>query len=210
MNKYEAYITTCCQCTLCSDMGLLSEDPKAMPLFMKSSPINTDILFILEAPNKDDTENSNKQYITVDKHTDPSGKFLWDLFTNELGLNIASHLFITNSVLCLPKEKYGKNLVGPLQRGFCSQWLKKLIDEFQPKIVCTLGGKAFQAANEIERNGNGKLSKVAGKSISWYNRQLFPLYHTGLLARKPPYGRSETLQREDWRELRKLYNNITA
>jgi len=37
---------------------------------MKSPPRKTDILFVLEAPNRDDTYNPDKKYLTIEPDTD--------------------------------------------------------------------------------------------------------------------------------------------
>jgi uracil-DNA glycosylase family 4 len=173
---------------------------------MKQAPVNTDILFVLEAPNWNDTFTPSKCYLTVDPYTDPSGAFFWDLFTNELGLDPDRHLFLTNSVLCLPRSKNGKFPVTSKQMAHCSRWLKQMIDNFQPKIVCTIGGTALLAATRIDQHRRRRLLDGVGEPIKWYGRVLYPLYHTARLARKPPNGRSDDLQRADWRKLRQLYN----
>lgn len=210
MNKYDEFKTACRQCTRCHETGLRCTD--AFPLFMKQAPVNTDILLILEAPNWNDTFTPSKRYLTVDPDTDESGAFLWDLFTNELRLNPDQHLFLTNSVLCLPHIGLGKSGGFPVTQKqiiSCSPWLKRLIDDFQPKIVCTLGVTALRATDRIDRHGKQRLSDAVGRAIPWHDRLLYPLYHTGQLARKPPTGRSDDQQREDWRKLRQLYEGTS-
>lgn len=119
------------RCIECSSNWLLNEG--AFAIFQKDSPRSFDILFILEAPNRDDTYNPKKGYLTVDPDTDPSGRFFYDLYTNELQFPL-NDLFVTNSVLCLPAEKAGAFPVSPLQRRNCLPILRQLIDTFNPKI----------------------------------------------------------------------------
>jgi len=111
------------RCSQCTNEGLL--DIRALPLFAKRPPRSFEILFILEAPNRDDTYNPNKKYITVGPDTDPTGSFFYDLFINELRFSL-DDLFITNSVLCLPVND------GPLssQRNNCLPILRQMIEDF--------------------------------------------------------------------------------
>jgi len=195
------------QCTLCKADGLL--DPKAFPILMKQPPRSTDILFILEAPNRDDTYNPRKGYLTVEPNTDPSGRFFHDLFINELQFSIED-LFVTNSVLCLPARKKDKYPVSSAQRSNCIVMLRRMIDELNPKIVCPMGTKALKATDKLENHGYSKMETSVANPTSWYGRILFPLFHTSGQARNPRNGRPETMQRKDWRRLRSEWERRRA
>jgi len=52
---WQKFKVECKKCNCCKKDNLL--DSKAFPILMKSSPRKTDILFVLEAPNRDDTYN---------------------------------------------------------------------------------------------------------------------------------------------------------
>jgi uracil-DNA glycosylase family 4 len=197
-NRWWKFVESHKNCVLCKNEGLL--DSRSFPLFAKQPPRSYDILFILEAPNPDDTYNPQKGYITVDSDTDPSGKFFYELFTEKVKFSIED-LFITNSVLCLPARKAKKNPVSSQQRNNCKEILRKMIDIFDPVIVCPLGKKALDATSQIYRHAYWNMAEAAANPSNWYGRILFPLYHTGLLARKPPYGRSVDQQRNDWKKL---------
>jgi len=175
---------------------------------MKSRPRSTDLLFIWEAPNCDDTYNPSKRYITVDSQTDPSGRFFYDLFVKELRLDIHHDLFVTNSVLCLPVRKNEKHPVTAAQRENCSERLRELIDFFHPLIVCPLGTQALKATALIDDHGFRSMAVAVATQRSWYGRILFPLYHTSSQARNPYNGRTEERQRADWRRLRVLLDKI--
>jgi hypothetical protein len=99
------FLETYRTCDKCKSQNLL--DKRSFAIFTKYTPCSYNILFILEASNRDDTYNPKKGYLTVAELTDPSGRFFHDLFTNEFKFSI-NNLFITNSVLCLPAEKSGK------------------------------------------------------------------------------------------------------
>jgi uracil-DNA glycosylase family 4 len=198
------YINTTSNCKLCHNDNLL--DKKAFPLFIKNTPVKTDLLFVLEAPNRDDTYNAMKGYITTEDDTDPSGAFFNELFTKVLCRNI-SDVFLTNAVLCLPnKNKYGKYSVTSKIGRNCKKNIVQIIDIFQPKVICTLGTKALDILKLIESHNITTLKGNVAIPVNWYNRILFPLYHTGLLARKPPNGRSKELQKKDWEKLREILN----
>ncbi len=204
---WQIFVDECRQCTRCKSDGLL--DPNAFPILMKNPPRSTDILFILEAPNNDDTYNPKKGYLTVEPDTDPSGRLFHDLFVKELQFPIED-LFVTNSVLCLPAFKKGKYPVTSLQQSNCKAILSHMIDVFNPLVVCPVGGKALIATNHMSNHGYRKMATSVGKPTLWYGRTLFPLYHTSWLARNPRYGRTEDRQREDWRTLRSVWERLKA
>ena len=203
--KWKEFVSEAQKCQDCK--GLL--DKNAFPVFMKNVPLHCEILFILEAPNRDDTYNPSKKYLTIDSKTDPSGTYFYELFRKELGFN-DHQLFVTNSVLCLPDFKNGNYPVTAKQRNNCSYFLKNLILNFNPLIVCTLGTKALKATSIIKNHPYEKMSEAVGKKLKWFGRYLYPLYHTSPKARNPRNGRIEKLQREDWSELRQLYDELTC
>jgi uracil-DNA glycosylase family 4 len=176
---------------------------------MKQPSHNYDILFIFEAPNLGDTIDKKKGYLTIDPNTDPSGKLFYDLFTNELNREIED-LFVTNCVLCLPFENKGKYPVTSKLKNNCKSNVIRLIQEFEPLIVCPLGTVALLAVKSIDDHKYYRMKDAVAKEIKWYGRILFPLYHTSLLARNPRFGRPEIFQREDWRKLAKLYEKLKA
>lgn len=176
---------------------------------MKSSPGGTDILFIMEAPNRDDTYKPDKGYLTIGPNTDPSGKFFHDLFLKELQFSEKDR-FVTNSVLCLPALKNGKYPVTSLQQSNCINNLNELIAVFNPLLVCPMGAKALAATSRLEEHGYKTMAVSVAKPTPWYGRILFPLYHTSGQARNPRNGRPEDRQREDWRKLRAVWQNLKA
>jgi uracil-DNA glycosylase family 4 len=206
---WQKFKNECEECELCKQDNLLY--PTAFPVMMKSFPRNTDILFILEAPNFEDTHDVNKKYLTVDTETDPSGKFMYELFTHELRFDMQD-LFLTNSVLCLPakNEKYGNYPVTSKQQKNCSKILRRMIDTFNPKIVCPLGTKALLATRKIQEHNFRKMATAFAQPTNWYNRILFPLYHTSALARNPRFGRPEKEQRMDWQKLKRTWETVNT
>ena len=189
------------QCTACRDADLLH--PGARPLFCQFRGDRSDLLFVLEAPNHDDTFNPDKGYLTYDADTDPSGRFFRELCADELQ-EPPETVAVTNAVLCLPSGGGGRYPVtGTIMRN-CSANLRDQIRSLDPLIVVTVGGKALDAARRIEDHGHRKLGEAVARPTSWFSRTLFAVYHTGLLARNGPSGRPADRQREDWRALREV------
>jgi uracil-DNA glycosylase len=171
---------------------------------VRNRPRRSDLLFVAEAPNYDDTFHEAKGYLTVEPQTDPSGAFFHELYTNELEEDIED-LAVVNAVLCLPREKKRKayRVTRKMLRA-CQPNLRDQIVSLDPLIVVTLGTVALNATRSIEDHRLRKLADVSDRPVAWFGRLLFAAYHTGLQARNGPTGRKPELQREDWRELKAL------
>lgn len=209
MKDYLKYKNELLRCSICRQYNPPLIHNKAFPLFMNQPSKNYDILFVVETPNLTDTVDEQKGYLTADPDTDPSGKLFYDLFTNELQFSI-ENLFVTNSVLCLPAEKKGKYPVTAKLISNCKNNLVRLIEEFDSIIVCPLGNIALTATKSIDNHKYSRMKDAVAKETIWFNRILFPLYHTSALARNKRNGRPEDLQREDWRKLKQLYKKLKA
>lgn len=188
-------------CTRCQSLL----EPGAYPLFQKAPSLPCRVLFILEAPNRDDTFDPAKGHLTYDTDTDPSGRFFRELYLTVANMKM-EELYVTNSVLCLPKRKNDRHPVSGKMMRLCTDNIREMIDVFQPRIVCPVGTVALRALRLIEDHGQERLREAVAKRIPWHGRILFPLYHTGMLARNGPSGRNAVQQREDWQELAQLLN----
>ena len=186
-------------CRVCHDSDLLHVG--ARPLFCRYRGDRSDLLFVLEAPNHDDTFDPDKGYLTYDKDTDPSGRFFRELCADVLG-EPPETVAVTNAVLCLPAGGGGRYPVAAAIMKNCSANLRDQIRSLDPLIVVTVGDKALDAARRIEDHGHRKLGEAVARPTPWFSRTLFAVYHTGLLARNGPSGRPAGRQREDWRALR--------
>lgn len=191
-----ATISDCRRCT-----HHLATDVNARPLFTKYEPVRPRVLFIAEAPNLDDTVKHG--HLTIDADTDPTGKLLHELIRDELGLRLEDVAF-TNAVLCLPKGGAGKYPVTSALRDACRPHLVSFVEALAPVVVATLGAKALEAANRVERHGLGKMRDAAGRSVPWQGRRLFALAHPSNLGR---ISRKLEVQREDWRALRLMLDD---
>lgn len=173
----------------------------ARPLFGRFKPWTNGVLFVFEAPNWDDTFDPNKGYLTYDRETDPTGRFTRSLLIEELGLN-PDYFQVTNSVLCLPARKNGKFPVGATQRKLCVPRIREQIQVLDPAVVVPVGGKALEATRSMDDHPYTNMHDAVTRPVRWWDRWLFPLYHTGMQARYGPGGRKPAEQHQDWRDLR--------
>jgi len=137
-------------------------------------------VFVFEAPNHADTYDLNKGRMTCDPETDPTCRFMFDLLAH-VGLT-PRDVVLTNAVLCLPASRGGKYPVSGGQLAACLPWLKRLINDVDPRVVVTSGARALTAVDRLERHGLA-LRSHAGRLHPWFRRVLLPLYHPSALGR---------------------------
>lgn len=206
LQRLTVFASEIASCTRCHDhraKNLLYVDPVdgcAKPILAKAPTARLGILLLGEAPNYDDTFDPDKGYLTYDMETDPTGRFMRTLLTEEAGLAEAeiNDVLFANAVACLPARKSDKHPVSIAQVDLCKPWLIRLMNDAEITIVVTMGATALRALNRIERHGL-VLRTAAGKIHNWSRRKLLPLYHAGLLGR---ISRREAEQRADIRALR--------
>jgi uracil-DNA glycosylase family 4 len=129
-------------------------------------------MFIGEAPGRLGADKSGIPF-----HGDRSGHN-FEALLDQVGLSRYS-IFVTNSVLCNPKDDDGNNSPPkPLEIQNCSSFLRRQIDLIAPKIVVSLGGKSLQALALIEEH-NLTLQAHVRTARKWYGRTLIPAYHPG-------------------------------
>jgi len=134
--------------------------------------INSNVLFIAEAPGR----------LGADRTAIP-------LFGDQTGNNFQclidtigwsrEEFFVTNAVLCNPRDDKGNN-ASPSKDYIknCSIYLEILIRIMDPEYVITLGQKALDSLQLI-KPVDVKLRENVRTLVSWNNRNLIPLYHTG-------------------------------
>ena len=170
---------------LCSRTKVLSEG---------NGDIDSKVLFVAEAPGRLGADRTG-----IPLHGDQTG----DNFEALLG-NIGwrrEDLFITNAVLCNPREENGNNATPTSEEiGNCSAYLEMTIELVDPVVVVPLGATALAALAKIVPHGLDLKGSVA-KPFPWAGRTLVPLYHPGPRAR---VHRSLLRQRADFMSLAKL------
>jgi len=151
-------------------------------------------MFIAEAPGRLGADRTG-----VPLHGDKTG----DNFEQLLG-NVGwkrNDIFITNAVLCNPREENGNNGTPTLEELVnCSAFLEMTIELIQPEVVVSLGAVALKALGLIAPHGLTLKAKTA-KPAPWTGRVLVPLYHPGPRAL---IHRSLAKQRADLMTLVKL------
>ena len=132
--------------------------------------LHASIMFIAEAPGRLGADRTG-----IPLHGDQTGDN-FERLLRHVGLT-RKDLFITNAVLCNPREESGVNgrpTTDELKK--CLSYLRQTIELVAPKIVATLGAVALMALDLIEEHSLVLSSGVA-KPVAWYGRTLFPLYH---------------------------------
>ena len=116
-------------------------------LNLSSGNIHSQIMFVGEAPGRLGADSTGIPF-----HGDKAGhnfEALLDIadISREL-------IFITNAVLCNPKDAKGNNSTPNKQEiNNCAGFLSDQIDLISPKIVVTLGATALSALAKIEDHG---------------------------------------------------------
>lgn len=137
-----------------------------------SGSLSAKVMFIGEAPGRLGANLSKIPF-----HGDQAGHNFESLLE---GAGISRYeSFVTNAVLCNPKDDKGNNSPPTKQEiELCSGFLKRQIEIIQPELVVTLGGTALKATSKVEGHDLDLLSSV--RTVKpWYGRKLSPLYHPG-------------------------------
>jgi uracil-DNA glycosylase len=149
-------------------------------------------------------------------YENPTNKALMDLL-NTIGVNIEpckdyetkGDLFFTNAILCLKKKG---RMQGPVKdkwlKNCGERFLRPLIDIVCPKVVITLGEKAYRSLCNIYNLEQEKNFKDAVENDNGYplsaNTLLFPVYHCG--KRTMNTNRSFPEQKRDWERIKNSIN----
>lgn len=164
-NRFNDFSECVHYCNLCPRM-----QHRNRVLSEMNGNLNTDVLFIAEAPGR---LGADKTGIPLygDKTGDNFQKFL-----DHIGWR-REDIFITNAVLCNPRNSEGNNDTPNLSEIHnCSVFLEMTISLIKPKILVTLGRIALDSLKFIFSH-NYSLRENVGTSVLWNNYTLFPLYH---------------------------------
>ena len=160
----------------------------ARVLNFSAGSLNADLVFVGEAPGRlgaDETE--------VPFHGDASGRNFEDLLAFA-GIS-RNDVFVTNAVLCNPKDGSGNNATpNPSEVANCQEYLRRQIELVNPKIIVALGNTALKALGRIEAHSY-TLSQHVRTVHPWFSRLLIPLYHPG---QRAMVHRSFANQRSDY------------
>lgn len=150
--------------------------------------LNADIMFIGEAPGRLGADNSGIPF-----HGDKSGHNFEELL--DFAKIDRSKIFVTNAVLCNPRDESGNNSTPTKQEvQNCADHLKEQIQILNPKIVVTLGAVALESTRYISHHSLILKENVRTSNI-WFDRILVPFYHPG---QRAMMHRSFANQRSDY------------
>ncbi|MEO1252108.1 MAG: uracil-DNA glycosylase family protein [Pseudomonadota bacterium] len=153
--------------------------------------IDAKLLFVGEAPGRlgaDDT--------AIPFHGDKAGHN-FEALLEFVGLS-RYDAFITNAVLCNPKDEKGNNSPpSTVEVRNCASYLADQIELINPKVVVTLGAVALRSVSSLF-GVNAELRRDVGRPIDIGARTLVPLYHPG---QRAMLHRSMANQRMDYQRV---------
>ena len=128
------------------------------------------VLFVGEAPGRQGGDRTRVPF-----SGDQSGRN-FQRYIDSIDL-ARGELFITNAVLCNPRKGTGANR-RPTGREIanCSEYLRRLVELIDPKVVVTMGRVALEALGRVAPH-ELSLKESAGRVGEWAGRLLVPLYH---------------------------------
>ena len=155
-------------------------------------------MFLGEAPGRLGADTTELPF-----HGDTAGKNFEELLA--FAQIERGELFISNAVLCNPKDSKGNNAtpIG-VEISNCSQYLRRQIEVVNPAIVVTLGAVALEAVGLIEPHGLTLKDHVRTQH-RWYGRALVPLYHPG---QRAMVHRSLANQRSDYQFVAEILRRL--
>lgn len=171
------------RCNLCERMcgriKVLSE---------KNGNINAKVVFIGEAPGRLGADRTGIPF-----YGDQAGRN-FERLLRFAGLD-RSEVFITNAVLCNPRDEKGNNST-PNKKEVqnCSLFLSLLIDIIEPELIVPLGSCALSSLQIINAHQLA-LRQDVRKPTPWGKYIVLPMYHPGPRA---VIHRSVTTQNEDF------------
>jgi len=142
--------------------------------------LNADILFVGEAPGK----NEDLQGLPF---VGAAGKNL-DSLLEKVGLSL-DDVYITNILKCRPPENRDPE-ISEIKKH--TPWLVKQIKDMKPKVICSLGNyatKFFLADGDVDKMKNmpgitGVHGKVKMMDFHGLNIKLIPLFHPAAIIYK--------------------------
>ncbi len=167
INEKSLLITDAQACCMCPRMSR-----SRRVLTDLNGPWDADVMFVAEAPGRLGAELTG-----IPLFGDRTGDRFEELLAS-MGWK-RSEVFMTNAVLCNPRDEKGNN-DGPSRREIvnCSGLLQRTIQVVNPRLIVSLGRVALESLRLIEEH-KCELRKHVGKTVSWYGRNLAVLYHPG-------------------------------
>lgn len=194
-SEFQALCDEVRRCVACARMN-----GSARVIGGSCGPLSAPIMFIGEAPGRLGADISEIPF-----HGDQAGHNFEDLI--EFAGISRSEIYVTNAVLCNPKDLNGNNSPPKDEEiANCSVFLRRQIDLVNPKVVVTLGGSALKAVNRIEPHELSLRADVR-TAHRWNSRMLIPLYHPG---QRALIHRSFANQRSDYQFVAETLRRIVS
>jgi uracil-DNA glycosylase family 4 len=169
-HRFESLICQVRSCTQCPRMG-----DSVRVLSWANGPVTAPLMFVGEAPGRMGADRT-----AVPFHGDKAGDN-FEALLDLAGLRRAN-VFVTNAVLCNPRDADGNNAPPSTQEiDRCARHLRAQIEVVQPKMVMTLGAVALEATRLVESHALSLKGSVRTAN-NWFGRLLLPLYHPGARA----------------------------
>lgn len=135
-------------------------------------PLDPAVVFIGEAPGRLGADGSHIPF-----HGDKSGHNFESLI-EQVGIS-RYDVFVTNAVLCNPKDAGGNNATPTsTEISNCAPFLREQIELLSPNIVVTLGAVALNACSLVSPH-SFTLKTAVRTSNAWFGRKLIAAYHPG-------------------------------
>lgn len=150
---------------------------------------NATIMFIGESPSSIEDETA---HILAGR----TGELLTKMIENVLNIK-KEEVYISNIVKCKPLNN---RAASNSEASLCRSYLFKEIELVKPKIIVTLGEKAYNYLCDEELS----LSQVRGQSLSFRNMVLIPTFHPSFLLRNPSLKKEAYF---DMLKIKKLLEN---
>ncbi len=174
LKELEASLTDCTKCKLSRGRNKL--------VFGEGNP-RAELMFIGEGPGRDE-DRQGRPFVGR------AGQLLTRIIA-AMGLK-RSDVYIANIVKCRPPNNRNPE---PDEVSACLPFLMKQIEVIQPKVICALGGVAFQTLMETK----APISKFRGTLYPWREGiQIIPTFHPAYLLRNP------AKKREVWEDVQKI------
>ena len=134
--------------------------------------LSAKVMFIGEAPGRLGADASELPF-----HGDKSGHNFESLL-EQVGLS-RYHSFVTNAVLCNPKDENGNNATpSSVEVANCASFLQEQIALVNAPVVVTLGAVALRSTALVKAHALTLRDSVRN-AHPWAGRQLIPAYHPG-------------------------------
>lgn len=186
---FAALIARAAACRLCARM-----EGRRRVLDHANGSLDARVLFVAEAPGRFGGDRTG-----VPLTSDQSGRNFGHLL-EAAGLTRAE-IFVTNAVLCNPRDQRGRNATPSAREvDACRPLLRETLRLVRAPLVVALGRVALDALGAIEPHGL-QLRRDVGRAVPWAGRTLLPLYHPGPRAQ---LHRSFPLQQQDFAHLGRL------